>query len=147
MNRNNVLDGNSRQYIRIRDCEMLETIGKLLPYYNSFNMLANDALQLGLPLLLASKLDDTVRLEEEPRLQQIEVKCVYDNHMIEIIRLLQEIAMNTGITKPLVCSLFNAKSAELNDKPLLARHFDNGAMRDTPSCLAKFEVDMLNAMD
>lgn len=50
------------------------------------------------------------------------------------------------VSKAVVCSLFNAKSAELKGKPLLAEKFDDGAMRDTPSCLTKYEVEMLNAM-
>lgn len=48
--------------------------------------------------------------------------------------------MNTVIRKAVVCSLFNAKSAELKGKPLSAEKFDNGAMRDTSSCLMKYEV-------
>lgn len=55
--------------------------------------------------------------------------------------------MNTTISKSIVCSLFNAKSAELKDKPIPVEKFDSGAMRDTPTCLTKYEVEMLNAMD
>ena len=55
--------------------------------------------------------------------------------------------MNTHISKSLVCSLFNARSAELNGKPLSAKMFDSGAMRDTPTCMTKYEIDMLNEMD
>ena len=126
---------------------MLEMIEKLLPYYKSFNRLVNDALQYGLPLLLDSNQDNTVRLEEEQRPQPIEVKTVSDESMVEMVKLLQEIVMNTTISKSIVCSLFNAKSAELKDKPIPAEKFDSGAMRDTPTCLIKYEVDMLNAMD
>ena len=126
---------------------MLEVIEKLLPYYKSFNRLVNDALQYGLPLLLESKLDNRVQLPEEQRLHEIEIKTVFDERIAEMVTLLQEIAMNTTISKAVVCSLFNAKSAELKGKSLPAEKFDDGAMRDTPSCLTKCEVDMLNAMD
>lgn len=74
MNRNAILSGNTRQYISITDCYMLEIIEKLLPYYKSFNRLVNDALQYGLPMLLESKLNNPVRVEEEQRPQVIEVK-------------------------------------------------------------------------
>ena len=146
MNRNAILSGNTRQYISITDCEKLEIIEQLLPYYKSFNRLVNDALQYGLPLLLESKQDNTVRLEEQ-RPQAIEVKTVSDERIAEMVKLLQEIVMNTTISKSIVCSLFNAKSAELKGKPIPAEKFDSGAMRDTPTCLTKYEVDMLNAMD
>lgn len=147
MNRNAILSGNTRQYISITDCDMLEIIEKLLPNYKSFNRLVNDALQYGLPMLLESKLGDQVRLEEEQRPQAIEVKTVSDERIAEMVKLLQEIVMNTTISKSIVCSLFNAKSAELKGKPIPAEKFDSGAMRDTPTCLTKYEVDMLNAMD
>lgn len=147
MNRNSILSGNTRQYISVNNVDMLAMIEKLLPYYKSFNQLANDALQFGLPKLLESKLDNAVRLDEEQRLQAIEVKTVPDERVAEMIPLLQEIIMNTSISKAVVCSLFNAKSAELKGRPLSAEKFDSGAMRDTPTCLTKYEVDMLNAID
>ncbi len=146
MNRNAILSGNTRQYISVTDCDMLEIIEKLLPYYKSFNRLVNDALQYGLPLLLESKQDNTVRLEEQ-RPQVIEVKTISDERIAEMVRLLQEIVMNTTISKSILCSLFNAKSSELKDKPIPVEKFDSGAMRDTPTCLTKYEVDMLNAID
>lgn len=146
MNRNAILSGNTRQYISVTDCDMLEIIEKLLPYYKSFNRLINDALQYGLPLLLESKQDNTVRLEEQ-RPQVIEVKTISDERIAEMVRLLQEIVMNTTISKSILCSLFNAKSSELKDKPIPVEKFDSGAMRDTPTCLTKYEVDMLNAID
>ena len=89
MNRNGILSGNTRQYISITYCERLEIIEKLLPYYKSFNRLVNDALQYGLPMLLESKLDNTVRLAEEQRPQVIEVKTVPDESIAEMVKLLQ----------------------------------------------------------
>lgn len=147
MNRKAILDGNTRQYISVNDVDMLTIIEKLLPYYKSFNRLVNDALQYGLPMLLKSKNDNQVRPEEEQRPQQIEVLTVSDEQMDEIVKLLQEIVMNTTISKSVVCSLFNAKSMELKAKPIPAEKFDSGAMRDTPTYLTKYEVEMLNALD
>lgn len=84
---------------------------------------------------------------EEQRPQVIEVKTISDERIAEMVRLLQEIVMNTTISKSILCSLFNAKSSELKDKPIPVEKFDSGAMRDTPTCLTKYEVDMLNAID
>ncbi|MCH5157784.1 MAG: hypothetical protein J1F33_01180 [Clostridiales bacterium] len=127
---------------------MLRIIEQLLPYYKSFNQLANDALRLGLPLLLESKLDTTIRLEEnhpDPRPQKI--MTVPDERIELMIRLMQEIVMNTTISKSLICSLFNAKNKELQEQVVSPRNFECGYMRDTPNFMMKYEVDMLNAMD
>lgn len=43
-----IVNGNNRQFIRITDVDLLETIEKLLPYYDSFNALANHAIEHGL---------------------------------------------------------------------------------------------------
>lgn len=152
MDRNSILSGNSRQYISVTDCDLLEMIAKLLPLYKSFNRLANDALSYGLPKLIEDKFGEKT-LTDEPCEQPTEkpteriIECVHDERIDEAVRLLQEVVMNTTISKSLVCSLFNVKSAELNGKPLSAKKFDSGALRDTPTCMTKYEVDMLNAMD
>ena len=78
---------------------------------------------------------------------QIITENDHDEHIAEVVRLLQEIIMNTTISKSLVCSLFNAKSAELKGKPPSAIKFDSGAMRDTPTYMTKYEIDRLNEMD
>ena len=148
MNREAILSGNTRQYISVNEVDMLRIIEQLLPYYKSFNQLANDALRLGLPLLLESKLDTTIRLEEEhnePRPQ--EIMTVPDERIELMIRLMQEIVMNTTISKSLICSLFNAKNKELQEQVVSPRSFECGYMRDTPNFMMKYEVDMLNAMD
>ena len=148
MNREAILSGNTRQYISVNEVDMLRIIEQLLPYYKSFNQLANDALRLGLPLLLESKFDTTIRLEEEynePRPQ--EIMTVPDERIELMIRLMQEIVMNTTISKSLICSLFNAKNKELQEQVVSPRNFECGYMRDTPNFMMKYEVDMLNAMD
>lgn len=152
MNREAILSGNSRQYISITDCNLLEQIGKLLPLYKTFNRLANDAFAYGLPKLIDVKfgektLDDepNARSEENP---SVRVSAAIPDERIDLmIRLLQEIAMTATIGKSLACSLFNAKSAELKGKPLTAEKFDSGALRDTPTYMTKYEVERLNEMD
>ena len=154
MNREKILSGNTRQYITINECDMLEQIEKLLPEYKSFNQLANDALRLGLPLLLEEKFNKEIKLEEGKSTAQVcrvervvEERHIPDECLKEMVRLLQEIVMTTTISKALTCSLFNAKSDELNGHPIPAKKFDNGAMRDTPICMMKYEIDRLNEMD
>lgn len=124
-----------------------------LPHYaNNRASLLNRALTYGLPKLIEDEFGEkTLNVEtdeltaEKPSVRISE--SVHDERINEVVRLLQEVVMNTGISKALVCSLFNAKSAELNGKPLSAKKFDGGAMRDTPTCMTKYEVDMLNEMD
>ena len=153
MNRESILSGNSRQYISVSDCDMLAQIAKLLPFYKSFNALANDALAYGLPILIEKKFGEVkYGDEEQQRPQQNEqtlhiVERIVDERADKIARLLQEVIMNTTISKSLVCSLFNAKNAELNGKPLSGQRFDEGGLRYTPNCMEKYEVDRLNEMD
>lgn len=152
MNKNDILSGNTRQYISVTDCDLLEMIEKLLPFYKSFNRLANDALSYGLPKLIEEKYGEKT-LCDEPSEQPIEKSVVEiqtaipDERIDEMTRLLQEIEMATTISKSLICSLFNAKSAELNGKPPSAMMFDDGAFRDTPTYMTKYEIDKLNEMD
>lgn len=152
MDRNSILSGNSRQYISVTDCDLLEMIAQLLPLYKSFNRLANDALAYGLPKLIEDKFGEKT-LNDEPNEQPTEkptvqiTEVVHDERIDEVVRLLQEVVMDTHISKSLVCSLFNAKCAELNGKPPSAVKFESGAMRDTPTCMTKYEIDRLNEMD
>ena len=151
MNRESILSGNSRQYISVSDCDMLAQIAKLLPFYKSFNRLANDALAYGLPKLIDEKLgnslnDESNKQSSERTIVQV-IESTPDERIDLIIRLLQELTMNTTISKSLICSLFNAKNSELNDRAISGQKFDSGAMRYTPSCMMKYEVDMLNKMD
>lgn len=132
---------------------MMDRLMALPKYAKSRTRLINNALSYGLPKLIEDEFGE-ITLNNEPSEQTTEKSVVrksttdtYDERMDKIVRLLQEAVMNANISKALVCSLFNAKSAELNGKPLLAKMFDSGAMRDTPTCMTKYEVDMLNAMD
>lgn len=152
MDKDKILSGNSRQYISITDVDMLEQIAKLLPEYKSFNRLANDALRLGLPLLLEEKFNKEIKLEEEDNvhvnnvLRIVAEKFIPDESLKVIVALLQEIVMNSNIVKSLACSMFNEKAYEMNDgypKEL----FIKGGMRDTPDYMAKYEIDSLNAID
>ena len=147
---------NASIYFRLRDEENWQMIDRLmtLPHYaNNRASVLNNALSYGLPKLIEDEFGEKT-LNAEPYEQPMEKSAVqistendHDEHIAEVVRLLQEIIMNTTISKSLVCSLFNAKSAELNGKPPSAIKFDSGAMRDTPTYMTKYEIDRLNEMD
>ncbi len=132
---------------------MLDKLMTLPKYAKSRTSLINNALAYGLPKLIEDEFGEKT-LNAEPYEQPTEKSAVqistendHDEHIAEVVRLLQEIIMNTTISKSLVCSLFNAKSAELKGKPPSAIKFDSGAMRDTPTYMTKYEIDRLNEMD
>ncbi|MDE6868558.1 MAG: hypothetical protein K2J83_05400 [Clostridia bacterium] len=146
---------NASIYFRLRDEENWQMIDRLmtLPHYaNNRASLINNALSYGLPKLIENEFGEKTLCDEpnEQRAEKPAVQISESDHaerIDEVVRLLQEIIMNTHISKSLICSLFNAKSAELNGKPLSAKKFDSGAMRDTPTCMTKYEIDRLNEMD
>ena len=147
---------NASIYFRLRDEENWQMIDRLmtLPHYaNNRASVLNNALSYGLPKLIEDEFwEKTLNAEpyEQPTEKsaiQISTENDHDEHIAEVVRLLQEIIMNTTISKSLVCSLFNAKSAELKGKPPSAIKFDSGAMRDTPTYMTKYEIDRLNEMD
>ncbi len=146
---------NASIYFRLRDEENWQMIDRLmtLPHYaNNRASLINNALTYGLPKLIEEEFGEKT-LEDEPYEQPTEKSVVQVQEAIpneridQLIRLLQEIVMNTTISKSLICSLFNVKSAELRGKPTSAEKFDGGAMRDTPTCMTKYEIERLNEMD
>ena len=150
-----ILNGSNRQFIRITDVDMLETIEALLPHYDSFNALANDALRYGLPLLLSEKMPKQITLADEPkyeeRTQQETMPQCYENaldpRIDEVIRLLSEIVMNTTLDKLMLSGLFNAKIQELENTPKLASRLSRGLLNNTPDCLYNTVIDMLKDMN
>lgn len=142
-------------YFQIFDEDIWSMLDKLMTlpkYAKSRTSLLNNALVYGLPKLIEDEFGEKA-LNDGNDEQPTEKSAVlinendHDERIDEVVRLLQEVVMNTTISKALVCSLFNAKSAELNGKPLSAQMFDSGYMRDTPLCMMKYEVDKLNEMD
>ena len=149
-----IVNGNNRQFIRITDVDLLETIEKLLPYYDSFNALANDALEHGLPLVLAEKTNKEITLGDEPEFGKEEtdkprrrVESQPDPRIDEVIRLLSELIINSTLDKAMLSGLFNAKIKELEDKPILADRLSRGLLNDTPNCLYAAEIDMLKELN
>ncbi len=146
---------NASIYFRLRDEENWQMIDRLmtLPHYaNNRASLINNALTYGLPKLIEEEFGEKTLCDEpyeqptEKLVVQVQ-EAIPDERIDQLIRLLQEIVMNTTISKSLICSLFNVKSAELRGKPTSAEKFDGGAMRDTPTCMTKYEIERLNEMD
>lgn len=146
---------NASIYFQIFDEDiwlMIDRLMTLPKYAKSRTSLINNALAYGLPKLIEDEFGEKT-LCDEPNDQPTEKSVVQvqsevsDERIDLMVRLLQEIVMNTGISKSLICSLFNVKSAELRGKPTSAEKFDSGAMRDTPTCMTKYEIERLNEMD
>lgn len=154
MKREDILRGNSRQYINVKDVELLLLIEQLLPYYSTFNKLLNDALRYGLPLLLDEKTGNKKVLVEEPMEtlppQEIPISQEYesalDPRVDEVIRLLKELIMNTSLNKSMLCGLFNEKEKELPTQSVLRERLSNGLYNHTPDCLFEEEIDMLKEL-
>lgn len=146
---------NASIYFQIFDEDiwlMIDRLMTLPKYAKSRTSLINNALAYGLPKLIEDEFGEKT-LKGEPNEQPTENSVdqvqseISDERIDLMVRLLQEIVMNTGISKSLICSLFNVKSAELRGKPTSAEKFDSGAMRDTPTCMTKYEIERLNEMD
>lgn len=148
-------DHNASIYFRLRDEENWQMIDRLmtLPQYaNNRASVLNNALSYGLPKLIEAEFGEKTltddSCEQPTEKSAVRISAPLSEERIDLmIKLLQEIVMTTTIGKSLVCSLFNAKSAELKGKPLTAEKFDSGALRDTPTYMTKYEVDRLNEMD
>lgn len=146
---------NASIYFQIFDEDIWLMIDKLMAlpkYAKSRTSLLNNALAYGLPKLIEEEFGE-IKLCEEPEEQPTEKSVVpiiseniTDRRIDEMIRLLQEIVMNSNINKSLLCSLFNEKTEELKRTKLMDT-FKNGGFRDTPDYLAKYEIDALNAID
>ncbi len=145
------LEKNKRgsRYVRLLNDDnwlIVERLEKLPKYKNSFNKIANDALDYGLPLLLKAEFGEEVELENQapnfvpasnPR---VVVETIDDRQIEEIIRLLEELVLNSNITKSVVSSLLNSKIDSLYGKNVRADKLEDGAYRETPLYLSDYEA-------
>lgn len=146
---------NASIYFQIFDEDIWRMIDKLMAlpkYAKSRTSLLNNALAYGLPKLIEEEFGG-IKLCDEPDEQPTEKSVVPirsekipEERIDQILRLLQEIVMNSNINKSLLCSLFNEKTEELKRTNLMDT-FQRGGFRDTPDYLAKYEIDALNAID
>ena len=141
--------GNNRQFICIKDIDLIGEINSLLPYYNSFNSLINDALKYGIPEIVREKNNRTIFIEEEGKgcRVQDEKPSEVDYHMGEIVELLTEIVLNTTLIKSMLCGLYNVKEAELKNDKILSDRFKRGLYNNTPDCLYETEINMLRQIN
>lgn len=154
MRRDAILSGNTRQYINVKDVELLKYIEQILPYYTSFNKLLNDALRYGLPLLLEEKTGKEITLVEEPKAMrgsQNATMMKYDGTTLDTridegIRLLSEIAMTTTLNKFMLCGLYNAKVNDLEPKATIVERLKKGIYNRMPNCLFETEMEMLKKL-
>lgn len=141
-------DNRLRRYIRIEKESQWEMIDKLMTlpeYKNSFNKVIADALDFGLPLLVKSYfevVEETVDDYIETRMAR-KIDGLNEDIFYQIVKLLKEVILNATINKSILCSLFEAKSLELNHERVNAKKFTEGAFRDTPDYLASYELRAL----
>lgn len=132
-----------RRYIRIENEEhwkMIDEIMKVEGYQKSFNKVIIEALDFGLPLLhqFLYPLSDN----KEEQISNYNT-TMQDEMFMQIIRLLKEMIVNETINKSILCSLFQAKSLELNHHVVSGKKFEEGSFRDTPDYLIEYELKAL----
>ena len=69
----------------------------------------------------------------------IVIETIADRRIEEIVSLLEEIVLNTTLTKSIVASLFNERAKNLYGYSVRPELFDNGDLRDTPDYLVGHE--------
>lgn len=121
--------------------DKLSTIEK---YSNSFNLLINNALDYGLPLLIKAEFGEIDEEQEEKIYSTIHSKD--EEFYGQVVRLIKEMIMNQVITKAIVSSLFEAKRLELNHRPVSAEAFVTGCFQDTPQFAEDYEMRMLREL-
>ncbi|MDE7439479.1 MAG: hypothetical protein K2N23_03120 [Clostridia bacterium] len=140
-------DNRERRYIRISSSKAWEQIDKLSTqqrYANSFNMLINDALDYGLPLLIKEVFGE-IDFEEEAK-QNNSVHSREEEFYGQVVRLFGETIMNLNINKAIASSLFEAKRLELMHKPVSAEAFATGCFQDTPEFANDYELRELRRL-
>ena len=134
-------------YFRLRGEDNWLTIDKLmtLPEYEKNRAkLINDALTIGLPILLEEKENVKITLEEdscgEPT--DIAMPINYESDNRELKSLLSQIVINTSLNKSMLSGLYNLKESEIANS-LVKKRFSDGLYNTTPDCLFDAEIDML----
>lgn len=136
----NLEDPSARRFVRIlreEDWKKIMALISLPQYGGNFNLLFNDLIGRGLPILERELNGDSCSSEQEGSSTQ-----EYDGETDQtiIIRLLREINVNININKSLLSSLFNAKELEVNGSRIKGPRFTQGAYGETPSYLKGFET-------
>lgn len=135
-------DRNTRKFITIKDINIWEQIDQIMTlpeYEKSFNKVVNEALFYGIEILF-----NEVFKIKKPKEEKKETPLKTDEESLsQIIRLLKEIIVNETINKSILCSLFQIKNLELNQKVVSGKKFEEGYYRDTPDYLIQYELKAL----
>lgn len=141
-------DRNVRRFIRILDMEIWDKIDEIMTlpeYEKSFNKVINEALFYGMDTLY-KQLFLKEEFETEVSLNKKEIEK--EGEMFsQVIRLLKEIIVNETINKSILCSLFQTKNLELNQKQINGQKFEQGYYRDTPNYLVHYELKSLKDLN
>lgn len=138
-------DNRARRYIRILDDDKWSKIDKLSTlekYGNSFNQLINNALDLGLPLLIKAEFGE---IDEEERIYST-IHSKDEEFYGQVVRLFGEVIMNLNINKSILSSLFEAKRLELTHHPVSGEAFATGCFQDTPKFAEDYELRTLRSL-
>lgn len=111
-------------------------------YGNSFNQLINNALDLGLPLLIKAEFGE---IDEEERIYST-IHSKDEEFYGQVVRLFGEVIMNLNINKSILSSLFEAKRLELTHRPVSGEAFATGCFQDTPKFAEDYELRTLRSL-
>ena len=145
MNKEKILDKNTRKFINITDLSLWEKIERIMTvetYSKSFNKVINTALLYGLPIL-EKQLFEQVTLENGET-QYIERKGVVQEQALyfQLMRLIQEAITNLTVNKAVLSSLFAYVLSKCDDKELKQKLYD-GELQETPDFMYGYEAEEL----
>lgn len=138
-----------RKFIRITDVsllQMIEHISKEEKYSKSFNLIINDALFYGLPILHDKLFGEVTVAEEQTVVRQSTQDDGESEFYMQVVRLLKEIVLNEAICKSILSSLFNAQNYAYQGRTIAQQKFEEGAYSNTPDYLESFELKGLKEL-
>ncbi len=146
MAKNDVTDNRGRRYIRILNIDhwkMIDEISKNEKYGKSFNLIINDALFYGLPMLYKK-----VFGAEEPHQQESVVKVEEptdeesqtDKLLTEIVCCLKEIMLTGNINKSMLSSIFRICEYDHAGQTVATEKLHAGQYAGTPDYLETYEL-------
>ena len=146
MTKKSTTDTRTRRYIRITDeglWQQIDNISQIEKYSKSFNLIINDALFYGLPILYKKLFgdvqDETPETYERHR-EQVRDDGANDEFYQIIVRLLKEIVLNETINKSMLSSIFNACKEGYNGETVSGKEFAVGGYSGTPDYLESYEL-------
>lgn len=152
MDKKQVTDTRARRYIRITDVALwqkIDEISKTEKYEKSFNLIINDALFYGLPILYEKVFGDVEdeAFEGETRRMEPTAESGADSALYQmIVRLLKEIVLNETINKSMLSSIFNACKEGYNGETVSGKEFEAGGYAGIPDYLESYELKGLKSI-